>query len=260
MKSIKFKLFIMLICSVQSIWAQELNVSNESESMIQVSRNSEKTEDYITIGEIRKKLFSEEDTYEWNKDLEKAGISPELADKVLVTYHAKERLVKIIKNQQEEIISKSGFTREQLFYIGAQIGFIFPYGAKLIYVNQKENDPYFHAEMELTTSQLIHSLSVGAGYHPWGKNFYVGLKLRQVILYDIKNNGIKGLFNKNENITAFGINPNFGWQFGVTKNRKVLGTVSVGLNKSFGSDFELPPQFDLQFGIAVNVGKISKSR
>ncbi len=213
----------------------------------------------VSIGEIRQQVFTGIDNQKWFEDMGRAGIASADADNVQVSYNIQKNIIHVADsvegmNELGMNIDKVSLTREQLFYIGANIGFIFPYGAKVMYVDRTTDQPYYHAEVQATSSDLIHSIAVGGGYHPWGKNFYLGMKLKEVILYDVSS-GVSGIFDSKQNVMAFGVTPNLGWQFGITKNRRVIGVVEVGMNKSFGSEFSLPPQVDLQFGIAVQISK-----
>lgn len=178
------------------------------------------------------------------QELRAEGIDPADAAGATIGYSDDSKMIVVTAPEGTKL------DEHQLFFIGARVGALVPLGIEGTMLDVRGDRKVYNLSLGLTTSYDMHTIEAGGGWHPRGRAFYVGGRMKNVIMHDTKN-GYGGLFDSQRSDHFFGISPEVGWIKVWGKRSRVMGSISLGATKAWGADYNLPLMADIRFGIAV---------
>lgn len=178
------------------------------------------------------------------RELRQQGIDPNDAAAATIDYDDSANMIVVTAPEGAKL------DEHQLFFIGARVGALVPLGIEGTMLDVRGDRKVYTLSLGLTTSYDMHTIEAGGGWHPRGRAFYVGGRMKDVIMHDTKN-GYGGIFDSRRSDHFFGISPEVGWIKAWGKNQCVMGSISLGATKAWGADYNLPVMADIRFGIAV---------
>ncbi|MBI2625470.1 hypothetical protein HYW68_00260 [Candidatus Parcubacteria bacterium] len=197
-----------------------------------------------TVGDLLDRNATPQARESVEQELHEQGIDPADAAKTTIDYDASANMIVVTAPEGTNL------DEQQLFFIGARVGALVPLGIEGTVLDVGGGRKVYNLSLGLTTSYDMHTIEAGGGWHPRGRAFYVGGRMKDVIMHDTKN-GYGGLFDSKRSDHFFGISPEVGWIKVWGKNQRVMGSISLGATKAWGADYNLPVMADIRFGIAV---------
>lgn len=221
----------------------------------------------VTVGELMNAHMSEDARQAIEAELKEQGIEKADVASVVIADAPKkdpaagddEDMIQTSDDSDSQITvtppKDSKLTDEQLYFVGARIGLMVPFGVEATMLDMRDGKKVFHVAGAITTSLYMQTIEAGGGWHPGGKAFYIGMRLKDVMLHSVKEYGYSGMFDPNKTDMFFGISPEIGWLKVWGKKQNILGSFGLGMTKSFSANYNLPIMPDFRFGIAVKVSR-----
>lgn len=135
-------------------------------------------------------------------------------------------------------------------YVGAKVGWFQPYGAQALYNFADGQGPRWDVDLLVEPSRYTQSVSLGGAFRPFRNALAIGVRARWLQLHAPWSRGYVAPLDN-----ALALGAELGGRWALTKNDKLLVSLTLGGTASPWGHVALPPMITVDLGVGWQVMK-----